>query len=245
MILWKCKPEDLVETDKKKPIPPYISYKTLRNFLDRFAKGVPSRVDRSLMSNMSGAAQSQITVSLKFLGLIDEHGHPTDRMGQLVEAQGEARQTIWSSILRDSYSDLFRPGFNLQTVTAKLLREQFEKTAASGETLNRCIAFFLTASTDAGIAISPFIKEPRKPRTRAGVTPKTRTAREKESHSEPVFTSESRDRFDQQAIQAQESLLLWGLFKRLPKPGSIWPRADREQWTVTLQNVLGLEYPDQ
>jgi len=43
---------------------------------------------------------------------------------------------------------------------------------------------------------------------------------------------------------AQDSLLLWGLFKRLPKPQTPWPAEERKRWVDTLQNVLSLEYPD-
>jgi hypothetical protein len=43
---------------------------------------------------------------------------------------------------------------------------------------------------------------------------------------------------------AQESMLLWGLFQKLPQPRTVWAAADREQWLQTLKNVLLLEYPE-
>ncbi|MGA7411715.1 MAG: DUF5343 domain-containing protein, partial [Bryobacteraceae bacterium] len=144
---------------KKLAIPPYIAYKTFRNFLDRFKQGIPGRIDRSVMSNMSGGAQSQLTVALKFLDLIDDHAHPKETMGKLVRAEGPDRQKIWREILESAYPYVFATGFNLQTATAKLLHEQFEKTAATGATLSRCISFFVAASKDAGIAQSPFLRE--------------------------------------------------------------------------------------
>ena len=223
---------------KKLAIPPYIAYKTFRNFLDRFKQGVPGRIDRSVMSNMSGGAQSQLTVALKFLGLINEHNHPEEIMGKLVRAEGLERQKIWREILESGYPFVFRPPFNLQTATAKLLREQFEKTAATGATLNRCIAFFVAATKDAGITQSPFLKEARKPR--GSSAPKVKKATDPLTPPPPPAGHQH----DDTKIEAQKSLLLWGLFTRLPKPGSVWVKVERDRWTETLNNVLALEYKE-
>jgi hypothetical protein len=46
------------------------------------------------------------------------------------------------------------------------------------------------------------------------------------------------------SFAAQSSLMLMGLFHRLPTPGSVWDRAEREQWMQTLGHVLLLEYPE-
>jgi len=34
------------------------------------------------------------------------------------------------------------------------------------------------------------------------------------------------------------------LLQRLPKPGNVWARDERERWVQTLNNVLLLEYPE-
>ena len=47
---------------KKVPVPPYVAYKTLKNFVERYKQGLPSRIDRGLMGSMSGAAQSQVKI---------------------------------------------------------------------------------------------------------------------------------------------------------------------------------------
>ena len=44
------------------------------------------------------------------------------------------------------------------------------------------------------------------------------------------------------SIPAQNSLLLWGLFQRLPPPGTVWSQDDQVHWIETLKNVLTLEY---
>ncbi len=62
--------------ERKAATPPYVAYKTLSNFLDRFKQGLPGRIDRGLMGSMSGAAQSQVTTALRFLGMISENNIP-------------------------------------------------------------------------------------------------------------------------------------------------------------------------
>ncbi|HEX4999407.1 MAG TPA: transposase [Terriglobia bacterium] len=46
------------------------------------------------------------------------------------------------------------------------------------------------------------------------------------------------------AINAEKSLMLWGLFQKLPIPGTPWSKIEREQWSETLQSILKMEYPE-
>ena len=57
--------------ERKNPIPPYVAYRTFRNFLVQLEKqGLPGRIDRSVLSHKSGTVQSQLLLALEFLGLI-------------------------------------------------------------------------------------------------------------------------------------------------------------------------------
>ncbi len=229
-------------SEKKKAAPPYVAYKTLSNFLYRFRQGVPSRIDRGLMGSMSGAAQSQVTTALRYLGMISEKGAPQPLLHRYVSGdEGEHRAALLEA-LRNSYPFLFGDHFDLTRATAQMLREAFESnTSATGETLGRCIGFFKDAAQDAMLILSPFITE-KKPR--AAVPRKKPSQRREEKKLEAVRPGVVAHvaRFDNSV--ANESLLLSGLFKRLPKPGTVWPKEDRERWVQTLQNVLLLEYPE-
>ena len=44
-----------------KLVPPYVPYRSFGNFIQSLKQGIPARIDRSVMSNMSGALQSQLT----------------------------------------------------------------------------------------------------------------------------------------------------------------------------------------
>jgi len=144
---------------KSEQIPPYISYRTFSNFLtDLRSRGIPSRVDRSVMSHKSGTVQSQLLLALHYLGLVKATGHPTQRLSRLVEAEGAERKQVVREMIQSSYDFAFDRSFGLETATSNQAQEVFEKTGASGETVRRCIAFFLAAAKDGGIPVSPYIK---------------------------------------------------------------------------------------
>jgi hypothetical protein len=136
-------------------LPPYVPFKTFTNFVDSLVQGMPGRIDRTVVSTMSGAMQNQLFASLRYLGLIDEQGIPQDALVQLVEAQGPDRQRILKSILQNSYTFLFSAsGFSLANATWGQFEGQFKGTGASGDTIRKCIAFFLAAAKDAEIPLS-------------------------------------------------------------------------------------------
>ena len=54
-------------------IPPYVAYKTFRNFLEFLKDNFPSRIDRSVWGpRYSGTSGQQLMTALKVLNLIDE-----------------------------------------------------------------------------------------------------------------------------------------------------------------------------
>lgn len=234
---------------KKKAAPPYVAYKTLRNFLERFKQALPSRIDRGLMGSMSGAAQSQVITAMKYLGMISENGLPTPALRKYVTGEEEERRSALFGMLMAAYPFLFDTGagleageFHISTATSQLLRETMEKnTTATGETLGRCIAFVKDAALDAGFKVSPYILQ-KKARTPGGR--KRATGQRKEDRANEKSALHLPHAPATQPLPAQASLLLSGLFQRLPKPGTAWAKEDRERWVQTLENVLLLEYPE-
>jgi hypothetical protein len=148
-------------TDRgRKRLPPYISYRLFRNFLERLQQGIPARIDRSYWEReglLSGTSGTQLMVALKYLSLIDDNGRPMDRLKPLVQAKGEQRTTLLREIARDCF------GFALQgsldpNATYGQLEEIFaEKFQLNGQLSRKCLKFFCEISTDAGLQLSPFI----------------------------------------------------------------------------------------
>ncbi len=236
-----------MDSADKKPVPPYVAYKTLNNFLERFKQGLPGRIDRGLMGSMSGAAQSQVTTALRYLGMITENNIPTQLMRRYATGQETERQAALGEMLMAAYPFILDTdgSFSLSTATASQLREAFaENTTATGETLIRCMAFLKDAAQDAGFKVSPFILQ-KKSRT-PGVRKRNTVAPSREEKSAERTSKEMPPAHHSAApsFPAQASLLLSGLFQRLPKPGTVWPHDERERWVQTLNNVLLLEYPE-
>src|SRR2546428_665337 len=68
------------KTEAKSSPPPYISFRTLLNLVERMAdEGIPRRIDRSYLGGLSGAYQTQVMAALRSLGLMTDDGAVTPR----------------------------------------------------------------------------------------------------------------------------------------------------------------------
>ncbi len=149
------------------PTPPYVSYKTLKGFLAGLGEPLPSRIDRSLMSSMSGGTQSHLQQALKATGLVTDDGVPTERLRQLHRATDDERKAVIHEMVRSTYPFLWDSPFDLRATTSQHLDEQFrENTGATGATVERCVNFFKAMAQDAGIELSPHIQKPRRRKVR-------------------------------------------------------------------------------
>lgn len=139
--------------------PPYLSYKTLRNFLESLkASGVSGRIDRSIMpSSMSGANQVLVIAALKFLGLIDEVGIPQDNLHKIVELEKGERAQAYQQALRSAYSFLLKD-LDIERATTRQVEERFKDIGLSTDTVRKAVNFFLLAAKDAEMKVSPHIK---------------------------------------------------------------------------------------
>lgn len=140
-------------------LPPYVSYRTFRNFVDTLQQGIPSRIDRSYWGDkLSGSTRMQLMAAIRFLGLADNEGVPTDRLKQLVQAQGPDRSDILKRITSETFSFVFHGSFDPQTATYAQLKKAFRDTyQVTGEIADKCLKFFMELASDAGMPLSPFV----------------------------------------------------------------------------------------
>lgn len=176
------------EKIEPKNVPPYLPYKTFKSFIDGLRIAMPARIDRSIMGSMSGGAQKLLIAALKFLALTTAHDAPTEKLTRLVTSEGQEWQRAFRDILTSGYPFIFKDGFDLMRSTPKHLDEQFETTGISGDTVRKCVAFFIAAAKDADIQLSPHItKVKRSPRPtnsksrRPSAVTSTDTAKSQES----------------------------------------------------------------
>src|SRR5438105_14518201 len=99
--------DEAVTTSEKGSLPPYLPWKALLNFIVHLQKTVvPPRIDSSMMpSGMSGGTRSQLRMTLKFLGLIDDTDRVTDQFRNLIKAYGTED---WGDTLGEIVSSAYR-----------------------------------------------------------------------------------------------------------------------------------------
>ena len=149
------------EKIEKLVLPPYIPYKTFVNFINGLRETtVPSQIDKSVLRSMSGAMQSATIAALKFLGLIDGNAKSTDKLKQLVDASSENYGAALKNVLMESYNFLFEGEFSLEQTTGSEVETKFRTKGASGSTVTKCMAFFLSAAKEANIKVSSHVRPP-------------------------------------------------------------------------------------
>lgn len=154
--------------------PAYAPWKSFKGFIEELApKGLPQRIDYTVMPNRSGATQSALRVALAFLGLT-VGDVPTDSMKELLASYGNDDE--WKKTLRKIVVDAYAPltqDLSIDHGTAQQLAECFRNRGnVKGSTLTRAVRFYLSALSEAGISYSQYFKAPPAPRKRA---PKSKT----------------------------------------------------------------------
>ena len=209
---------------EKKLLPPYLSYKTFSNFIEGLKVTTPARIDKSVMPSLSGANQSWLIGTLKYMKLMTEDGVPSVQLTKLAKAQNDERKKLLREILVSSYPFLFSEPFNLRSATPRQIEEEFNKTAATGDTVKRCIAFFLKAAKDAGIELSPYLQKMRYTKT-------TRTPRRNQITTEQIdnetAASSSRD---------------WAaiLVDKFPSLDPAWPDDVKAKWFDAFKQMMDM-----
>ncbi len=170
----------MLERTRSAGTPPYTSYRTFKTFIeDLHEHGVPSRIDRSVLTRFSEIVGTQLMHALRFLGLVGDDGRPTERLKGLVKAHGTGS---WSEklleLLRDEYAAMF--AIDLGTATPSHFHEAFRKAfPAADAVVQKCVTFFLYAANDAGVRISGRVLKGRKPRS---LTPRRKPAKPASAH---------------------------------------------------------------
>ena len=151
----------VVNTDKKKTTPPYVSYGSFINFINKLREEtIPDRIDKSSMSNYSGSTIYSLMPALQWLRLIDENGTPSTSLRNIVSANEEGTKDILKNLVRERYDFLFNADFDLSSASSGQVIEAFMAQNISGSTINKSISFFLSIASDSGIRISPHVRPP-------------------------------------------------------------------------------------
>jgi len=108
--------------------------------------------------------------ALRFLGLVDNEGLPTVRLRQLASSRGTQRSEVLKQVSNSAFDFLADKSIDPQVATYAQLEEAFhDNYSVAGDVARKCIKFFISLQSDAGVSLSSFIlKKSRAPRTTAG-----------------------------------------------------------------------------
>lgn len=223
----------MADPKEQLPTPPYVAYKTLANFLRSLSQAVPSRIDKSVMTSMSGGAQMQILHALKYLKLINPSGAPLERLPLLVKSEGAERQRVLRETLVTAYPFLANKSIDLSNATMHLLEDEFKKLAG-GDTVRKCMAFFVPAALDAGMELSPYIKQIRK-RQSNGKSRKKPTVQKSAGIDDPLPQKEpSLDQPPQPPTLSWHELLL----SKFPSFDPSWTDEVKAKWFTGFEQLM-------
>jgi len=182
--------------------PAYTTYKSFINLInDLRENGIPPHITRSVVKG-SNSGKAMMTASLKALGLIDDDTVPTDKLSLLVNSS-EDYSTALNLVLEEAYPFLFDGSIDLSNTTTEKVAEKFKEAGASGSTITKCMAFFLSASKEAGIEVHPRVKAPAIDRSKQS----RRKSKAKEQKSEVADTG-STDNPDNVNPEGMEKIII-------------------------------------
>ena len=155
-------------------IPPYVPYRTFRNFLEWLKDGIPARIDRSFWGQrLSGGSGTQLMTALRVLELIDAQQRPSEALEQLVRAEGEERRQLLRRMLERHYAPILV--LDLARATKSQFHEAFQTFGTKEGVLAKCEAFFIQAAQEARIELSAFILSRRHGTRRTGAVGRPRS----------------------------------------------------------------------
>ena len=234
------------QTEAKPASPPYIPYLTFKNFIQWLeTDGIPLQFDRTAWEKKySGSTGPQLLTGLRFLGLLKGE-RPTSELDCVMNAQGDDRNALLRDTFQRSYNII---NFDdLPRATPGMLRNWLTQYGIEGDTVRKAESFFVNAAKDLDIPISNSLRKMARNRpqgttkrsSRRDTKPSQSTPPVPEQDVKPQYPRELTDR-----AEAQDSLMLWGLFKRLPTPGKEFTISQREAWLEAAKTLFNLEYED-
>jgi hypothetical protein len=134
---------------------PYISYATFSNALDSIVEsGLPPQIDRSVLTQFSGANQNLILTTFRFMGLTDEKDKPTKEFMEYEKADQEKRKIVIGLLVKDRYPTHVRI---LANGTYQLLKESFDTKEVPASVRAKALSFFIGIARATGYNISAHI----------------------------------------------------------------------------------------
>jgi hypothetical protein len=228
-------------------MPPYIAFQSLKTLIEKLKKdGIPGQIDRSVLTNFSGAVGGQVITTLKFLSLIDQDCRPTMALEALVSTYDtDSWATALSVVIKDSYKPIFN--LNLENASPAQFSNQFKNSYKGTEdVMRKCITFFLNAVNEAKIPISTYLTKNRKPRTGPTKKRTPKNANGSTSATEPLQSGAAKNKKTDQnsgngghhSPPPPNNSLLDALMEKFPKLDPAWPDDVKAKWFSSFEALM-------
>jgi hypothetical protein len=165
---------------------------------------------------------------LKFFGLIEEDGAPTASLKELVQNE-KSEKAVLGRLLADSYHFIINPSFDFKSATESQLEEKFREKDLSGQTVRKCVSFFLALCEKAGIQTSPHLRSKRGT-SNGGNVPKRKYKKrlQPEEAQAPVDKGPAAPG---NSLQAQ-------LLAKFPDFNPEWPQERQDKWFASFEQFM-------
>ncbi len=226
--------------NSRRRLPPYISYRSFWNFIDRLKEGIPARIDRSYLSDrFAGSTGTQLMSALRFLDLMEDDGAPTTRLRLLVSAKDANRKEALKQVSSESFDFLLQGNFDLQTSTYSQLKEAFHNTfELTDDVCRKCIKFFISLASDAEMDLSPFITQRLKSTHATGTTKRiTKTGIKKSADRGNSGTNQN------SVIPQPSEEIPAGLLAKFPTFDPAWSDEVKLSWFKAFDELLRRNSP--
>lgn len=226
-----------MEASERTTSPPYFAFRTLTNVLEQMEEhGPPNRIDRSFLTGMSGAGQTQFIHGLKSLELIDENGAVQPMLTELA-TKPDDRPRLVGQLVRRRYPEAVDLGSGNAT-TGQLVDLFRDSYGIQGDTARKAIAFYLAAARFAGdIPLSPNFKTPT---IRAGTSARKRGRPRSPDGSQTGAEKESPLGTD---VPTGLHPALSGLLGDIPKRGETWTQDEHDNFMAAFQAIIKIAAP--
>ena len=221
-------------SETQTPAAPYFAFKTLTNIIERMEEhGPPPQIDRTFLTGMSGAGQTQFIAGLKSLGLISDDNAVLPPLVELVE-NPDKRPELIGGLVRSRYSEAVELG-KTNATTGQLVTVFADHYGVRGDTARKAIAFFLKAAEYGNVKVSPNFKTPGRPRSAGSKKATKVTAKPSGGSNGPPDPPPAGPTGLHPALS--------GLLGDIPKRGETWTKEEHDDFMAAFTAIIKIAAP--
>ena len=235
----------MTDTDNDRQ-PAYVSYPSFEGFLDWYRDNGHAEITVDISGYTNKASASQLMVGLRSLGLVVDNV-AQDHLGDLAGSEGERRQGLMESLLRDAYGSDFISA--LDNMSLEEVEVELRQLGTTDSTHKRALPFFINAAKAAGLAMQPEVSKRARKRT-AKVAAAPAQAALPEADEAPAPAAKPKRSRKARVVEPEPEPVAaprrplyaasFGMLSLLPESGQ-WTAIQADRWMHAMTAVIVLE----